>query len=93
MALGKFGVEWLHGHSAYVKVPSDGVVHFMCFDCGADLDKTSHLEHCWDCMAKFCNECWGFHGYTHDDRHHKPKLTLEYREIMSLSEKELQGIL
>ena len=61
-------ITWHHGHSYYTTPDCDHAL-FRCLDCGKDINAyDSH--HCWDCMAKFCDDCWGLWGLKHEDEHH-----------------------
>lgn len=65
---------WHHGHSWFT-TPGCGHAQFACLDCGKELGILDHSgevqNHCWDCMAKFCDECWGVLGMRHDEIHHR----------------------
>lgn len=64
-------LNWAHGHSYY----GDTYAQFACWDCGKDLKPGGEMQnHCWDCMAKFCDNCWGFQGLKHDDKHHSEEV-------------------
>jgi hypothetical protein len=41
----------------------DGVAHFDCRKCGKKNLSLVDNYHCWDCMSKYCKECWDFHEF------------------------------
>lgn len=56
------GFRWMHGHSYFF---INGVPHamFACKDCGIVFRNWEDHYHCWDCMSKYCPECWVHHDH------------------------------
>ena len=60
---------WHNGRSYYTT--GDSTLHFECNDCGKQLDLQKEVNHCYNCAAKYCDDCFGGDGMSHREKHHR----------------------